>query len=174
MAPGGRCCGAASWAVDCGNCATRRAGRGRGVAGVAKPVRLGYVWRMSGIGQAPGGTKARWRRVAAVLSLYGLVLQAFLAGLAPVAAGAGLPCQSHQAAADQDPSGKAPSGKAPLVHAHACCTVACQAYTAPPAPAMASAWPPRAAILLSWSVEAADPARAAPARPASARGPPAA
>ncbi|AWN53051.1 hypothetical protein DK412_16655 [Methylobacterium sp. 17Sr1-1] len=126
---------------------------------------------MSGIGQAPGGTWARWRGVAAVLSLYGLVLQAFLAGLAPapVTAGAGLLCQSHRAPADQ-----IPSGKAPLVHAHACCTVACQAYPAPPAPAMAAAWPPRMAVVLFWSVAAADPARAAPARPASARGPPAA
>jgi hypothetical protein len=106
-----------------------------------------------------------------VLSLYGLVLQAFLAGLAPapVATGAGLLCQSHPAPADQ-----APSGEVPLVHAHACCTVACQAYPVPPAPATEAAWPPRAALVLSWSIEAADPARPAPARPASARGPPAA
>ncbi|SFU61265.1 hypothetical protein SAMN02799631_01466 [Methylobacterium sp. 174MFSha1.1] len=138
---------------------------------MAKPGRLGYVWRMSGSGQAQGGTRARWRGIAAVLSLYGLLLQAFLAGLAPapVAAGGGLLCQSHQVPADQ-----APSGKAPLVHAHACCTVACQAYPAPPAPATATAWPPRAAVVLSWAVAAADAGCAAPARPASARGPPAA
>ncbi|MET7246374.1 hypothetical protein ABZT49_23755 [Methylobacterium sp. EM32] len=138
---------------------------------MAKPGRLGYVWRMSGTRQAPGGTRARWRRVVAVLSLYGLVLQAFLAGLAPapVAAGAGLLCLSHQAPADQ-----APSGKAPPVHAHACCTVAGQAYPIPPAPPIAAAWPPRAFLVLSWSLAAAEPGRTAPARPASARGPPAA
>lgn len=153
--------------MDCGNCATC----GGADAGVAEPGHLGYVWRMSGTRQAPGGTRARWRRVAAVLSLYGLVLQAFLAGLAPapVAAGTGFLCQSHQAAADQTPSGKEPP-----VHVHACCTVACQASPAPPAPAPAPAWPPRAVLVLSWSVESAEPGRAAPARPASARGPPAA
>ncbi|WP_133122968.1 hypothetical protein [Methylobacterium frigidaeris] len=140
--------------------------RGLVVAGVAEPSRLGYVWPMSDVGQARGRRMARWRAVAAVLSLYGLVLQAFLTGLGPVpvAAGPGLVCQSHQA----------PAGGEPLVHAHACCTVACQAPLAPPAPATAEAWPPRAAVVLSWSIEAAAPARAAPARPASARGPPAA
>ena len=109
---------------------------------------------------------ARWRALAAVLSLYGLVLQAFLTGLAPapVAAGAGLLCPAHQA----------PGGGGPPVHAHACCTVACQTPLAPPGPATAHAWPPRAAVVLSWSLAAAAPARAAPARPASARGPPAA
>ncbi|UHC18257.1 hypothetical protein LRS73_10645 [Methylobacterium currus] len=120
---------------------------------------------MSAIRQAPGGRMARWRALAAVLSLYGLVLQAFLTGLnpVPVAAGAGLLCPSHDT----------PGGGGPPVHAHACCTLACHAPLAPPGPATAHAWPPRAAVVLSWSLAAAAPARASPARPASARGPPA-
>ncbi|KMO31799.1 hypothetical protein [Methylobacterium aquaticum] len=118
---------------------------------------------MSDLRHRRDGT-ARWRALAAVLSLYGLVFQVFLTGLDPVpaAAGAGILCPSHQG----------PAGSAPLGHAHACCTVACHGPLAPPAPAAADAWPPRAAIVLSWSVEAAAPGRKPPAGPASARGPP--
>ncbi|MGX7708141.1 hypothetical protein [Methylobacterium sp. Gmos1] len=133
---------------------------------MAEPADLGYARGMGEIGQSPGGTRARWRLVAAVLPLYGLLLQAFLAGLAPspVAAGAGLLCQAHQA----------PAGGAPPVHVHACCTIACQACPAPPAPATAQAWPPRTALVLSWSVATADPVHASPARRPCARAPPAA
>ncbi|WP_245442914.1 hypothetical protein [Methylobacterium terrae] len=112
---------------------------------------------------------ARWRALAAVLSLYGLVLQAFLAGLdpVPVAAGAGLVCQAHRAivAGEQAPAGHG-------AYPHACCTLACPAPLAPPASAAAAAWPPRAAVVLSWRVVDAVPARPSPERPASARGPP--
>jgi hypothetical protein len=130
---------------------------------VAEPHRLGYVGRMSDLRHGLAGT-VRWRTLAAVLSLYGLVLQAFLAGLAPgpVAASAGILCQTHQA----------PAGSEPLARAHACCTLACPASIASPPPATAEAWPPRSAIVLSWSLPGTAPAHASPARPASARGPP--
>ncbi|MEE8627271.1 MULTISPECIES: hypothetical protein [Methylobacterium] len=133
---------------------------------MARPRRLGYVGRMSDLGHGRSGRTARWRAVAAVLSLYGLVLQAFLTGLAPVpaAAGAGIICQSHQGA----------GGSEAVAHAHACCTVACPGLAAPPEPAAAEAWPARTATDLSWPGEAAAPIRGPPARPASARGPPAA
>ncbi|WP_053080620.1 hypothetical protein [Methylobacterium variabile] len=109
---------------------------------------------------------ARWRAVVAVLSLYGLVLQAFLAGLnpLPVAAGAGILCQTHQ---------EAPAGSG-AAHVHACCTVACPGLLAPPAPAAAQAWPPRIVTGLSWRRDAAAPPRGPPTRSFSARGPPAA
>ncbi|KMO44348.1 hypothetical protein VQ03_03570 [Methylobacterium tarhaniae] len=121
---------------------------------------------MGDLGQASGRRVARWRAVAAVLSLYGLVLQAFLTGLnpVPVAAGAGILCPSHQA----------PAGSEPLAHAHACCTLGCPAPLTPPRPATAQAWPPRAAIVLSWSFAVETLARGPSARSASARGPPAA
>ncbi|QRE74864.1 hypothetical protein [Methylobacterium aquaticum] len=118
---------------------------------------------MSDLRHGLAGT-ARWRALVAVLSLYGLVLQAFLTGLAtdPAAASVGLLCQAHQV----------PAGSEPLARAHACCTLACPAPLAPPAPATAQTWPPRTAILLSWSPTGTAPAHAPPARPASARGPP--
>ncbi len=124
---------------------------------------------MSDLGYGQAGT-ARWRALVAVLSLYGLVLHAFLTGLGPLpaaaagpgAAAGGILCQTH----------KAPAGGDTLVHAHACCTPACPTPLAPPAPATAEAWPPRGVIALSWSFERTAPARGAPARPASARGPP--
>lgn len=152
---------------------TRRAGGMKApsplVAAVAEPRGLGYVGGMSGARHGRGGVAARWRALAAVLSLYGLVLQAFLAGLnpVPVAAGAGLICQAHRTTEAGEP---APAGHG--AYAHACCTLACPAPLAPPASAAAAAWPPRAAIVLSWRVEGSSPARPSPERPASARGPP--
>ncbi len=136
---------------------------------MAEPHRLRYVGRMSDLRHGLAGT-ARWRALVAVLALYGLVLQAFLAGLAPgpvaatvpAASSAGILCQTHQA----------PAGSEPLARAHACCTLACPAPLPPPAPATGEAWPPRSAIVLSWSLSGTAPAHASPARPASARGPP--
>ncbi|TGE02710.1 hypothetical protein EU555_00745 [Methylobacterium nonmethylotrophicum] len=114
-----------------------------------------------------GRRTARWRAAAAVLSLYGLLLQAFLVGLnpAPVMAGAGIICQSHQDAG---------TGSGAPAHGHACCTVACPGPLAPPEPVAGPGWPPRAAIGLSWRIDAAAPPRGPPSRPSSARGPPAA
>ncbi|MCF4125713.1 hypothetical protein [Methylobacterium sp. SyP6R] len=130
---------------------------------MAEPHRLGYVGRMSDLRHGLAGT-ARWRALAAMLSLYGLVLQAFLTGLAPgpAAASAGILCQTHQAPAESEP----------LARVHSCCTLACPTPLAPPAPASAEAWPPRIAVVLSWSLAGTAPAHASPARPASARGPP--
>jgi len=111
---------------------------------------------------------ARWRALAAVLSLYGLVLQAFLAGLgpAPVAAAAasGILCQGHQD----------PAGSDGLAHSHACCPLACSGFLPPPAPAVGQAFPPRTAIGVTWRGTATTAWRTRGAGSASARGPPAA
>ncbi|MFH6784344.1 MULTISPECIES: hypothetical protein [Methylobacterium] len=119
---------------------------------------------MSDLGHRSGGRTSRWRALVAVLSLYGLVLQAYLIGLgpAPVAAGSGILCQGHQDTPGSDG----------LARAHACCPLACSESLAPPAPASGQAWPPRAAIGLTWRPSAITASRARAAGPASARGPP--
>ncbi|TNC10194.1 hypothetical protein FF100_23185 [Methylobacterium terricola] len=121
---------------------------------------------MSEHGHRSGGRAARGRAVVAVLTLYGLVLQAFLTGLgpAPVAAGIGILCQEHPGSPGRDG----------LVHPHACCPLACSGSVAPPAPAAGQAWPRRAALGPVWRVAATAALRSPAAGPASARGPPAA
>ncbi|GJD47393.1 hypothetical protein OPKNFCMD_0099 [Methylobacterium crusticola] len=121
---------------------------------------------MSGGRHGWGEGAARWRALAAILSLYGLVLHAFLTGLSPVpAAGApGILCAAHA------PGDEAPG---PAHEAHPCCTVTCLGLLAPPVPAAVSvAWPRRVATDLAWRAEAPPPARGPPVPSAFARGPP--
>ena len=106
----------------------------------------------------------RLRALAALLALYGLVLQAFLTGLSPVpaAAAAGLICATHR-----------PGEEAPAPHAaHPCCTVCCPALPLLPAPAAEAAWPARPVLRVLWQRHPALSARGPPQRAATARGPP--
>ncbi|OAS13853.1 hypothetical protein [Methylobacterium platani] len=113
---------------------------------------------------------ARWRALAAVLSLYGLLLQVFLVGLspAPVAAASGFLCQGHHEGRRE------PAGRDGPAQAHACCPMACADPFAPPVPAAGPAFPPRAATGLTWRGAAITASRGPAAGSASARGPPAA
>jgi hypothetical protein len=117
-------------------------------------------------------TGATRRALITALALYGLLVQAFLAGLVPFGAAAaaadpGVLCQ-HEAAGDPAPAQSSQ-------HQHDCCLAACMA-AAIQAPALPRSepvlWPARVAARLTWRFDPAQ-ARAPPASPlVSARGPP--
>ena len=114
------------------------------------------------------GHRRRLGAVIWMIALYGLVLQAFLAGAtAPVlAAGGSALC----AALDHDGDG-AP-GPDPH-HDHACCLAApTAALPAPTADVSAVAWPPGASLAFTSPARTRPPATGPPSRPHQPRAPP--
>lgn len=106
------------------------------------------------------------RAAIAVLSLYALLMQPFLAAAAPaVLDAAGMLC-THE------PGGsKAPGAD----KAHACCPVLCLAGPAAlpsPGSVAVAAHPVRRVVRIAWNPRSAHAARAPPAVSATARGPP--
>ncbi|MGY2051305.1 hypothetical protein [Methylobacterium sp. JK268] len=105
----------------------------------------------------------RLRAAVGVLALYGLVLQALLAGMVPGASAPGLLCGVH-APERSDPAPPAP---------HPCCAASC--------PGSASSVPPGAVPVLrprpdpvpvAWTTPVAPASHPVRAHPATARGPP--
>ncbi|HMO29715.1 hypothetical protein [Enterovirga sp.] len=108
------------------------------------------------------------RATIAVAALYGLLLQAFLAGLA-------LPdsVREHGVSGFCSPLQDEPGAPA-RHHQHDCCLLACASLPPPPGAASALVTVPRAAIVLAFARTAPPPARAPPKGAHSPRAPPAA
>lgn len=134
---------------------------------MAQPRPIAYGGIMDTRRTRTGG----WRAVTAVVALYAFVLQAFLGGLAPLPAHAGVLCLGQSDAGA--PGGGGPDD-AGAVHHHACCTAASVAGGGEqPLPCVtAILWPPRVAARVAWRGETAVAARGPPGSIAHPRGPP--
>lgn len=108
------------------------------------------------------------RATIAVVALYGLVLQAFLASFADPVSG-----QAHGASGFCSPV-QGEQGAPARPDRHDCCLLACTSLPPPPGGASALVSPPRAAIVLAFARAALPPARAPPKGAHSPRAPPAA
>lgn len=108
------------------------------------------------------------RALLGVIALYGMLLQAFLSGAAPLA-----PTRLVHELCLAVGGSSAPSPDLPVRHDHACCLVGhVELAASPPQPAAMVRLAPAPPALVAWRPEAAIPKTGPPTHAQSARGPP--